>query len=132
MTDELLVLRCQLGERAAFTELVRAWHVRVWRYARRMLDAQSADDVTQEVWLAGIRGLPKLIAGWLALVASVTTTAVTLSVVAARGTGLALAAACATGAAMITAATVLIVRAHRRRTTLLRRKRELVERRHAG
>lgn len=60
MTDELLVLRCQLGERAAFTELVRAWHVRVWRYARRMLDAQSADDVTQEVWLAVIRGLPEL------------------------------------------------------------------------
>jgi DNA-directed RNA polymerase specialized sigma24 family protein len=55
MTDELLVLRCRLGERAAFTELVRVWHVRVWRYARRMLDAQNADDVTQEVWPAVIR-----------------------------------------------------------------------------
>jgi RNA polymerase sigma-70 factor (ECF subfamily) len=60
MTDELLVLRCRLGERAAFTELVHAWHGRVWRYARRMLDAQSADDVTQDVWLAVIRGLPRL------------------------------------------------------------------------
>ncbi|MEU7853220.1 RNA polymerase sigma factor [Nonomuraea sp. NPDC049141] len=60
MTDELLVVRCQLGERAAFTELVAAWHVPVWRYVRRMLDADRADDVTQEIWLAVIRGLPRL------------------------------------------------------------------------
>ncbi|MET8001528.1 RNA polymerase sigma factor [Nonomuraea glycinis] len=60
MTDELLVVRCQLGEREAVTELVRAWHAPVWRYVRRMLDAQRADDVTQEIWLAVIRGLPRL------------------------------------------------------------------------
>lgn len=60
MTDELLVLRCQLGEREAFAELVRAWHVPVWTYVRRMLDAERADDVTQEVWLAVFRGLPRL------------------------------------------------------------------------
>ncbi|MFD1540773.1 RNA polymerase sigma factor [Nonomuraea guangzhouensis] len=60
MTDELLVVRCQLGERAAFTELVAAWHVPVWSYVRRMLDADRADDVTQEIWLAVIRGLPRL------------------------------------------------------------------------
>jgi RNA polymerase sigma factor (sigma-70 family) len=60
MADELLVVRCQLGERAAFAELVRAWHEPLWRYARRMLDADRADDVTQEVWLAVIRGLPRL------------------------------------------------------------------------
>jgi RNA polymerase sigma factor (sigma-70 family) len=60
MTDELLVLRSQLGERAALAELVRAWHVPVWTYVRRMLDAERADDVAQEVWFAVFRGLPRL------------------------------------------------------------------------
>ncbi|MFF5208347.1 RNA polymerase sigma factor [Streptosporangium sp. NPDC000396] len=60
MTDELLVVRCQLGEREAFAELVRAWHEPVWTYVRRMLDGERADDVTQEIWLAVFRGLPRL------------------------------------------------------------------------
>ena len=37
MTDELLVIRCQLGERDAFAELVGAWNDPVWTYVRRML-----------------------------------------------------------------------------------------------
>ncbi|GAA3467822.1 RNA polymerase sigma factor [Nonomuraea roseola] len=60
MTDELLVVRCQLGEREALAELVRAWHDPVWTYVRRMLDHGDADDVAQEVWLAVVRGLPRL------------------------------------------------------------------------
>ncbi|ONI71773.1 RNA polymerase subunit sigma-24 [Kribbella sp. ALI-6-A] len=60
MTDELLVVRAQLGEQAALAELVDRWRVPVWSYVRRMLDAQRADDVTQEVWLAVVRGLPRL------------------------------------------------------------------------
>jgi RNA polymerase sigma factor (sigma-70 family) len=60
MIDELLVVRAQLGERAAVAELVRAWHTPVWTYARRMLDAERADDVSQEIWLAVVRGLPRL------------------------------------------------------------------------
>ncbi|MEV0620559.1 sigma-70 family RNA polymerase sigma factor [Nonomuraea sp. NPDC050404] len=60
MSDELLVVRAQLGERAALAELVERWRVPVWRYVRRMLDAERADDVAQEVWLAVIRGLPRL------------------------------------------------------------------------
>lgn len=60
MTDELLVVRAQLGERAAFVELVRRWRVPVWAYVRRMLDAERADDVAQDVWLAVVRGLPRL------------------------------------------------------------------------
>lgn len=60
VTDELLILRCQLGERDALTELVRAWHGPVWTYVSRMLDAERADDVAQEVWLAVLKGLPKL------------------------------------------------------------------------
>ncbi|MEV4014953.1 sigma-70 family RNA polymerase sigma factor [Nonomuraea angiospora] len=60
MTDELLVVRAQLGERAALAELVERWRVPVWTYVRRMLDAERADDVSQEVWLAVLRGLPRL------------------------------------------------------------------------
>ncbi|MEV4177452.1 sigma-70 family RNA polymerase sigma factor [Nonomuraea sp. NPDC049709] len=60
MTDELLVVRAQLGERAAWAELVARWRVPVWTYVRRMLDAERADDVTQEIWLAVVRGLPRL------------------------------------------------------------------------
>lgn len=59
MTDELLVVRCQLGEREAFAEVVRAWHNPVWTYVRRMLGSGDADDVAQEVWLAVFRGLPR-------------------------------------------------------------------------
>ncbi|MDX3108149.1 RNA polymerase sigma factor [Nonomuraea angiospora] len=60
MTDELLVVRAQLGERAALAELLAQWRVPVWTYVRRMLDADRADDVTQEIWLAVVRGLPRL------------------------------------------------------------------------
>ncbi|WP_149259142.1 RNA polymerase sigma factor [Actinomadura sp. K4S16] len=60
MDDELLVIRCQLGERDAFTELVSRWHAPVWTFVRRMLDAGRADDVAQEVWVAVLRGLPRL------------------------------------------------------------------------
>ncbi|MFC4588705.1 RNA polymerase sigma factor [Sphaerisporangium corydalis] len=74
MTDELLVLRCRLGEREALAELVRTWHAPVWTYVRRMLDAERADDVAQEVWLAVLRGLPRLkeparFAPWLFMIA---------------------------------------------------------------
>ncbi|MEV4410337.1 sigma-70 family RNA polymerase sigma factor [Catellatospora sp. NPDC049609] len=60
MTDELLVVRAQLGERDALAELVGRWRLPVWTYVRRMLDAERADDVAQEVWLAVVRGLPRL------------------------------------------------------------------------
>ncbi|RGA05118.1 sigma-70 family RNA polymerase sigma factor [Microbispora triticiradicis] len=60
MTDELLVTRAQLGERAALAQLVARWRMPVWTYVRRMLDAERADDVAQEVWLAVVRGLPRL------------------------------------------------------------------------
>lgn len=59
MSDELLVVRCQLGERDAFAELVRAWHPAIERYVGRML-ARPDDDVVQEIWLAVVKGLPRL------------------------------------------------------------------------
>lgn len=73
MSDELLVVRCQLGERDAFAELVRGWHPRVERYVARMLGGPD-DDVVQEVWLGVVKGLPRLkrpdrFAPWLFTVA---------------------------------------------------------------
>ena len=59
MSDELLVVRCQLGEREAFAELVQGWHPAVERYVGRML-GRSDDDVVQEIWLAVFKGLPRL------------------------------------------------------------------------
>jgi RNA polymerase sigma-70 factor (ECF subfamily) len=60
MTDELLVIRAQLGEHGALAELLARWRMPVWTYVRRMLDADRADDVSQEIWLAVVRGLPRL------------------------------------------------------------------------
>lgn len=60
MTDELLVVRAQLGERAALAELLAQWRIPVWIYVCRMLNADRAEDVTQEIWLAVVRGLPRL------------------------------------------------------------------------
>lgn len=59
--DGLLVVRCQLGEREAFRELVRVWHAPLWRYVRGMVSSPHlADDLTQEAWVAVVRGLPRL------------------------------------------------------------------------
>ncbi|GAA4686667.1 sigma-70 family RNA polymerase sigma factor [Streptomyces chumphonensis] len=59
--DALLVVRCQLGERQAFTGLVRAWHGPLWRYLRATTGGDGvADDLAQETWIGVLRGLPKL------------------------------------------------------------------------
>ncbi|MFE9628862.1 RNA polymerase sigma factor [Streptomyces sp. NPDC006527] len=57
----LLVVRCQLGEREAFRELVQLWHAPLWRFVRGMVGSgQLADDIAQEAWVAVVRGLPRL------------------------------------------------------------------------
>ncbi len=73
--DAQLVVRAQLGDRQALGDLVERWHLPVWRYVRRMLDGPGpADDVSQEVWAAALRGLPRLqqpdrFAPWLLTIA---------------------------------------------------------------
>jgi RNA polymerase sigma factor (sigma-70 family) len=70
-TDELLVVRCQLGEPDAFDALIGRWHGPLWQYIRRMTGRDAdAQDLLQEVWLRVIRGIPKLrdgsrFRGWL-------------------------------------------------------------------
>ena len=64
LADELLVVRCQLGERAAFDQLIARWHRPLWRYARNLAGSDAgADDATQEVWLRALRGIARLRTG---------------------------------------------------------------------
>lgn len=59
--DELLVVRCQLGERAAFDELTERWHPPLWKYVRRQVgEDDGAKDVAQDVWLRVLRGIGRL------------------------------------------------------------------------
>ncbi len=59
--DELLAIRCQLGEREAFDALIERYAERLRGYARRVA-AQEAevDDLVQDTWLRVLRGLPGL------------------------------------------------------------------------
>jgi RNA polymerase sigma-70 factor (ECF subfamily) len=69
--QRLLVVRCQLGERAALDELVQTWERPLLYYLWRLLPAdQDALQVMQEVWirvLSSIGGLrePDQLAPWL-------------------------------------------------------------------
>lgn len=50
-----------MGDREAFADLVRAWEKPVADYVRHMLVSSGpAEDVGQEVWLAVLKGLPRL------------------------------------------------------------------------
>lgn len=59
--DEWLAVRCRLGERAAFDELIQRWNDPLWRYLRRVVP-QDRDprELVQEVWLRVIRGISRL------------------------------------------------------------------------
>lgn len=58
---ELLVLRCQRGDRGAFEELVGGWERRLFFYVRRLVrDEEEAWAVLQEVWLRVLRGIRRL------------------------------------------------------------------------
>ena len=69
--DELLVVRCQLGEPEAFDDLIARWHGPLWQYIRRMTGRdEEAQDTLQDVWLRVIRGIARLrdgsrLRGWL-------------------------------------------------------------------
>jgi RNA polymerase sigma factor (sigma-70 family) len=59
--DEWLVVRCQLGERPAFDDLIRRWHEPLWKYIRRVAGQdETANDVAQDVWLRVLRGIGRL------------------------------------------------------------------------
>lgn len=61
LTDELMAVRCQLGESDAFDDLVERWHEPLWRYLRRMAGSDDeAAETLQDAWLRILRGLPGL------------------------------------------------------------------------
>jgi RNA polymerase sigma-70 factor (ECF subfamily) len=70
-SDAALAIRCQLGEREAWDELVARWHPRLWRFISRMLsDREEAEDVLQSAWLRIVRSLaslqePERLGAWL-------------------------------------------------------------------
>jgi len=59
--DELLSIRCQLGEPAAFDELIQRWHGPLWTYVRRLAgDDEVARELVQDIWIRVIRGIARL------------------------------------------------------------------------
>ncbi|UCD50211.1 MAG: RNA polymerase sigma factor [Phycisphaerales bacterium] len=59
--DEILVIDAQAGRAQALEALVARWHKRLWQHAFRLVgDSEAAWDVTQQSWLAIIKGLRKL------------------------------------------------------------------------
>lgn len=108
-SDELLAIRCQLGEREAFHELIERYASRLRGYVRRVADSDAeADDLVQDTWLRVQRPVRRghadrcgdhgARAAWLA-------------------GGL--------GVVMLAVALVLLVRGHRQRRALLARRDEL-------
>jgi RNA polymerase sigma-70 factor (ECF subfamily) len=74
--DELLVLRCRQGERAAVDELLRRWERRLLYYVRRLVDDDEHDawDVLQQTFLQAVRKLhtlrePRTLPAWLYTIA---------------------------------------------------------------
>ena len=59
--DELLAIRCQLGEAAGFDDLIARWHGPLWTYVRRLVgEDDAAREVVQDVWVRVIRGIAGL------------------------------------------------------------------------
>ncbi len=59
--DELLAIRCVLGERDAFDELIARWHEPLWRYLRRLASSDdAASDLSQDTWLRVMRAIATL------------------------------------------------------------------------
>jgi RNA polymerase sigma-70 factor (ECF subfamily) len=58
--EQVLVLRCQAGDAAAFADLVGRYYHRLGGYLRRLIGEGEAADALQDVWLAVWRGLPRL------------------------------------------------------------------------
>lgn len=58
LADALIVVRCQLGERAAFDLLMHRWSEPILCHASRLIDdPEHARDLAQEIWLRVLRGI---------------------------------------------------------------------------
>jgi RNA polymerase sigma-70 factor (ECF subfamily) len=61
--EQTLVVRSQLGDEAAFEELLRRHGPRLLLFTQRMMQSspESVPDVVQEIWIAIYRALPRLL-----------------------------------------------------------------------
>jgi RNA polymerase sigma-70 factor (ECF subfamily) len=60
-SDELLAIRCQLGEPAAFDDLISRWQGPLWAFVRRLAgNDDAAGEILQDTWLRVLRGIPRL------------------------------------------------------------------------
>lgn len=60
LEDEWIAVRCQLGERAAFDELIRRWHGPIEQYVRHLSGDDAAQDIVQDIWLRVLHGIGRL------------------------------------------------------------------------
>lgn len=60
--EQTLVVRSQIGDEAAFDELVRSYAPHLFRYVSKLMQAAPdlVEDLTQEIWLSIYKGLPNL------------------------------------------------------------------------
>ena len=61
--EQTLVIRSQIGDEAAFAELLKLYGPRLLLFTQRMLQSspEQIADVTQDTWVAIFRGLPRLL-----------------------------------------------------------------------
>jgi RNA polymerase sigma-70 factor (ECF subfamily) len=61
--EQTLVLRSQIGDEAAFRELLELHGPHLFRYTRKMMESSPplVEDLVQEIWVAIYRGLPGLL-----------------------------------------------------------------------
>jgi RNA polymerase sigma-70 factor (ECF subfamily) len=61
LIEELLVLRCQIGDRSAFAELIERYQAPLRYFVARLSeDPEMAEDILQDTWLAVIRRIHTL------------------------------------------------------------------------
>ncbi|MHC4389037.1 MAG: RNA polymerase sigma factor [Planctomycetota bacterium] len=61
LIEELLVLRCQIGDRSAFAELIEQYQAPLRYFVARLLeDPEMAEDILQDTWLTVIRKIHTL------------------------------------------------------------------------
>lgn len=69
--DQVLIVRCQVGDELAFTELVKRYNKRLSTFIQRLMqNADGADDILQDVWFDVFRNIARLqnagaFRGWL-------------------------------------------------------------------
>lgn len=61
--EQTLVLRSQIGDEAAFSELLNLYGPRLLLFTQRMMKSSpdAVADVTQEIWISIFRSLPRLL-----------------------------------------------------------------------